>query len=102
MTGPDQAASSGFDRTQEDDHDLLTFGEVGLRLQDAIHNLLAQANALKAADGESAETRRLEKRIAQLQAAAARNESQPITDENFFKFFGYEGKPRRTAGTTPG
>jgi hypothetical protein len=62
-------------REAEDDYDLLTFGEAGARLD---HEIRVQRA-----------------RLASLRDAAARNARQPITDENFTKFFGYEGRARR-------
>jgi hypothetical protein len=82
-------------REDEDDYDLLTFGEAGARLDSEIRTLREQvveweesgagADTLAAARG----------RLAALVDAAQRNARQPITDENFTRFFGYAGKARR-------
>ncbi len=83
-------------REAEDDYDLLTFGEAGARLDHEIRvqrALIAEIGQRQPPDqGELAAARA---RLASLRDAAARNARQPITDENFTKFFGYEGRARR-------
>jgi hypothetical protein len=87
----DQSDPSGFDRTEEDDHDLLTFGEAGLRIAEAIEDMkTAIAHAKSPSEAEA-----LRLRLDQLTTAAARNSRQPITDETFERFFGYSGTARR-------
>lgn len=80
-----------FDRTQEDDHDLLTFGEAGIRLREAIDELRARI----AATDDNVEATALRRRLDLLTSAAERNRRQPITDETFERFFGYPGSARR-------
>ncbi len=83
-------------REDEDDYDLLTFGEAGARLDHEIRVLRALIDEIEQRQppdqGELAAARA---RLAALRDAAARNARQPITDENFTKFFGYEGRARR-------
>jgi hypothetical protein len=101
MTQPDDAGVPAETvRDDEDDYDLLTFGEAGVRLDAEIRALagevaLLEAAGLEAAGKEPAQLAKARERLAQLRDAAARNSRQPITDENFARFFGYEGKARR-------
>src|ERR1700733_11541774 len=91
---------SARDKVDEDDHDLLTFGEAGERLR-----LEIAAAARKGQDPQqSGPIEALEKAQARLEAlrsAAARNSAQPINDANFEKFFGYPGKARRNLPGAP-
>ena len=91
-----QADDEPLSRDDEDDYDLLTFGEAGARLDHEIRVLRTRIEDIEQRQqpdqGELAVTRA---RLAALRDAAARNARQPITDENFTKFFGYEGQARR-------
>jgi hypothetical protein len=91
-----QADDKPLSREVEDDYDLLTFGEAGARLDHEIRVLRARVDEIEqhqpADEGELATARA---RLSALRDAAARNARQPITDENFTKFFGYEGRARR-------
>src|ERR1700691_1628381 len=69
------------ERPEDDDHDLLTFGEAGARLEIEIRTLRARLREL--ADPQPRDE------------AAIAGGAQPINDENFEKFFGYPGKARR-------
>jgi hypothetical protein len=88
------ADDAGRDKVDEDDHDLLTFGEAGERLRIEIAaaarevQRLQQSGPLDALD-------KAEVRLAALRSAAARNSAQPINDANFERFFGYPGKAKR-------
>lgn len=83
-------------REDEADHDLLTFGEVGVRLQEQMTTLAARLARLQRDPAAGAdEVAAVSDRLDALRAAAERNARQPINDENFAKFFGYEGKARR-------
>ncbi|MGE9809464.1 acyl-CoA synthase [Janibacter sp. G1551] len=84
-----------FDRTQEEDHDLLTFGEAGLRLREALADLRARAAELRSSGASELDLAAVERRLSAMEKAAERNRAQPINDENFEKFFGYAGRPRR-------
>jgi hypothetical protein len=91
---------SDRDKVDEDDHDLLTFGEAGERLR------LEIAAATREVHGprQSGPIEALEKAQARLEAlrsAAARNSAQPINDANFEKFFGYPGKAKRNLPGAP-
>ena len=88
------------DKVDEDDHDLLTFGEAGERLRLEIAAAAREVQGLQ----QSGPIETLEKAQARLEAlrsAAARNSAQPINDANFEKFFGYPGKARRNLPCPP-
>lgn len=78
----------------DDDHDLLTFSEVGERLRVEIAEAESSLAALSSSC-DPAELGRARTRLEMLRAAAKRNSAQPINDENFEKFFGYPGKAKR-------
>jgi hypothetical protein len=91
---------SDRDKVDEDDHDLLTFGEAGERLRLEIAAAERKVEALQQSGPDEA----LEKARARLEAlrsAAARNSAQPINDANFEKFFGYPGKAKRNLPEAP-
>lgn len=101
MPAKDDSTDLARIKVDEDDHDLLTFGEVGERLRIEIasmHTLIAKLEASDDADGVQKARARLEA----LLSAANRNAAQPINDSNFEKFFGYAGKAKRNLpGSTP-
>jgi hypothetical protein len=80
-------------RPDEDDQDLLTYGEAGVRLQDEVASMRLRVAELEAT-GEDASAARI--RLDALEQAAARHARQRINDENFERFFGYAGRARRT------
>lgn len=96
-----QAASDEavIERLDEDDHDLLTYGEVAARLSEEIaaeSQRLREWEARVAAGQPLAEARdRSARRLEQLREALGRNRRQPITDANFERFFGFKGQARR-------
>jgi hypothetical protein len=81
-------------KVDEDDHDLLTFGEAGERLRIEIASIRTQIAQLEAS-GDPDALRKAKARLDALIAAASRNAAQPINDANFEKFFGYAGKAKR-------
>ena len=85
---------SGREKSDEDDHDLLTFGEAGERLRLEVAAAAQEVSRLKQ-DGPAHALEKAEARLDALRSAAARNSAQPINDANFEKFFGYPGKARR-------
>jgi hypothetical protein len=84
------------ERPEDDDHDLLTFGEAGARLEIEIRTLRARLRELENEQprDEAAITATAD-RLAAFEEGAERNRAQPINDENFEKFFGYPGHARR-------
>jgi hypothetical protein len=99
MENAQQPGEEAVAREEEDDYDLLTFGEAGARLDQEIKTLAREVERLRglvaAGEAEQAELKATEDRLELLRGAASRNARQPINDENFQKFFGYEGKARR-------
>jgi hypothetical protein len=94
------ADDASRDKVDEDDHDLLTFGEAGERLRLEIAAAAQEVQGLR----QSGPVEALEKAQARLEAlrsAAARNSAQPINDANFEKFFGYPGKAKRNLPGPP-
>jgi hypothetical protein len=81
-------------KLDDDDHDLLTFGEVGERLRLEVDSAAREVARLTDA-GSTAELARAETRLNDLRAAAQRNAAHPINDANFENFFGYPGRARR-------
>ncbi len=88
------ADDAGRDKVDEDDHDLLTFGEAGERLRIEIAAAAREVQRLQQS-GPLDELDKAEVRLAALRSAAARNSAQPINDANFERFFGYPGKAKR-------
>jgi hypothetical protein len=96
MPQPDDADATADNLHQdEDDYDLLTFGEVAVRLDAEIRALAGQVALLEEAGQDPAQLESARQRLERLREAAARNSRQPINDDNFARFFGYEGKARR-------
>jgi hypothetical protein len=92
MSGEDDAARGRMD---DDDHDLLTFGEVSERLRVEIATLRSRVAELRAS-GDADELARATTRLGALRAAAQRNAANPLNDTNFEKFFGYPGQAKPT------
>lgn len=88
-------------KLDEDDHDLLTFGEAGERLRLEIRAAEAQVAQLAAGTPDAAALREWRARLAALRDAAQRNSAQTINDENFERFFGYPGKAKRNLSVPP-
>lgn len=82
------------EREDEDDHDLLTYGEAGFRLDEAVREQREIVRHLEQA-GDAAAAAAARARLDDLEEAVARNQRQPINDENFEKFFGYPGSAKR-------
>ncbi|HEX3713930.1 MAG TPA: hypothetical protein VHV09_14145 [Trebonia sp.] len=84
------------ERPEDDDHDLLTFGEAGARLEIELRTMRARLAELESASPrDEAAIAQTAARLAALKEGAERNSAQPINDENFELFFGYPGKARR-------
>ncbi|MEB3070694.1 acyl-CoA synthetase [[Mycobacterium] vasticus] len=82
-------------KLDEDDHDLLTFGEAGERLRLEVQAAATRVTELEGGAGREAELTEAQARLSALRDAAKRNTAQPINDANFEKFFGYPGKAKR-------
>lgn len=90
---PESSSSVGRGKVDDDDHDLLTFGEAGewLRLEIAAAQTLVVDLVNSGPPDEQANARTP---LAALRSAALRNAAQPINDDNFERFFGYPGKSK--------
>jgi hypothetical protein len=98
QSGAESAAElpEDVERPEDDDHDLLTFGEAGARLEIEIRTVRARLRELQDEQPcDDAAIKAAADRLAALQESAERNRAQPINDENFESFFGYPGKARR-------
>ena len=86
-----------LERPADEDHDLLTYGEAGVRLQNEIRALRDEVARLEVegAPGVTEPLQATRARLTLLEDAAQRNARQPITDDNFEAFFGYRGTARR-------
>ena len=82
------------ERPDDDDHDLLTYGEAGARLHEEIEWQQQHLARLRADGAPGVEE--AQKRLKLLLDTAERNARQPINDENFERFFGYRGTARRS------
>jgi hypothetical protein len=94
------ADDAGRDKVDEDDHDLLTFGEAGERLRIEIAEAAREVGRLRQS-GPIEALDKAQARLEALRSAAARNTAQPINDANFEKFFGYPGKAKRNLPGAP-
>jgi hypothetical protein len=88
------------EKVDEDDHDLLTFGEAGERLRIEIAAAASEVERLQQSGGPD-DLQKAIGRLEALRSAAARNSAQPINDANFEKFFGYPGKAKRNLPGPP-
>lgn len=96
MSGANDHSVNGDARQKadEDDHDLLTFGEAGERLRLEIAAASAHLDQLQMS-GEPKDVEAARARLTALRAATRRNSAQPINDTNFERFFGYPGRAKR-------
>jgi len=100
MNSEKSSSATGREPLDEDDHDLLTFGEAGERLRIEIRNAQSKLeHARSSGDREAIEKTSI--RLNALIDAASRNRASRINDSNFEKFFGYPGIARRAADRTP-
>lgn len=101
MSAADHPTQNSREKLDEDDHDLLTFGEANERLRVEIAAAAARVADLMSA-GDTSDLDSARDRLEALRAAAHRNAAHPINDANFEKFFGYPGKARRNLPVEPG
>jgi hypothetical protein len=85
---------SSREKVDEDDHDLLTFGEAGERLRLEVAAAAQEVSRLQQ-DGPTDQLEKAKGQLEALRSAATRNSAQSINDANFEKFFGYPGKAKR-------
>jgi hypothetical protein len=92
-------SAPGPQRGDEDDHDLLTYGEVAVRLHEAIKAQEGLVTRL-AKHGDSTQVAEAQARLEALREAKERNRRQPVNDKNFEEFFGYTGTPQGGSSKT--
>jgi hypothetical protein len=95
MRSVETPAATTHQRDDEDDHDLLTYGEALARLSEEAARLRDRIAELEARPGGKNELLAARRRLDVLEQAAERNRRQPINDDNFEQFFGYRGTARR-------
>jgi hypothetical protein len=101
MSSPNEPVEAAArEKVDEDDHDLLTFGEAGERLRLEVGAASQEVTRLQQ-DGPADALEKAEARLEALRSAAVRNSAQPINDANFEKFFGYPGKAKRNLPGPP-
>jgi hypothetical protein len=77
-------------RPEEDDYDLLTYGEAGARLTEEIRRQNRVLTDLESSGAEDADIVAVRKRIGDLKAAAERQQAAALERADFTKFFGYD------------
>lgn len=87
--------SEQLDDEAEDDHDVLTYGQVSARLRAEIAGQRALVARLEADGAPPEQLTPARHRLDLLHDASRRNARQRITAENFERFFGYRGTTRR-------
>jgi hypothetical protein len=91
-----ESEEAAVQRPEDDDHDLLTFGEAGARLEIEIRAARALVRELEGGSPAAASALdRARTRLRALEEGAERNRAQRINDQNFERFFGYPGEARR-------
>jgi hypothetical protein len=82
------------DRPDDDDYDLLTFGEAGARLIEEIAKEKRRLVALEASGEDTSAAAAIRQRITDLEAAAERQRDAAVERADFTKFFGYDPKEK--------
>jgi hypothetical protein len=95
MAAKDIHTDTSREKMDEDDHDLLTFGEAGERLRLETDEAVALVKRLEEQQCSASKLQKAVARLDALRAAAGRNSAQPINDANFERFFGYPGVAKR-------
>jgi hypothetical protein len=86
---PSAAAKAPTQREDEDDHDLLTYGEVGARLSEELETQRALVATLEASGDPELESARM--RLTVLEEAIERNRSDRRGSEVYERWFGDRG-----------
>jgi hypothetical protein len=82
-------------RPDDDDYDLLTYGEAGARLAEEIGKGNQVLRGLLAANADDGEIAAIRTRIADLEAAVERQKAAALDTADFQRFFGYDPKAAR-------
>jgi hypothetical protein len=87
----------------EEDYDLLTYTEAGIRLAEEINREICRLASYEQADPPTEQSRRaaelVRRRLSALRDAQQRNARHALNDENFERFFGYPPS-RRASGVS--
>jgi hypothetical protein len=83
------------ERPDDDDYDLLTYGEAGARLAEEIARGKQALRDLEAADAGADQLAATRARIADLEAAVTRQKAAALDTKDFQRFFGYDPKAAR-------
>lgn len=78
------------ERSDDDDYDLLTYGEAGARLVEEIRRERDRLDRLLVSGAGDIELAHARQRIADLQDAADRQQAEAAERADFRKFFGYD------------
>jgi hypothetical protein len=83
------------ERPDDDDYDLLTYGEAGARLAEEIARGKQALRDLEAANAGADQLAATRARIADLEAAVTRQKAAALDTTDFQRFFGYDPKAAR-------
>lgn len=81
-------------RPEDDDYDLLTYGEAGARLVEEVRRQNRVLADLESSGADDAAIAAVRKRIEDLEAAAKRQQAAKADLADFTKFFGYDPKTK--------
>ena len=87
MTDPD-ASGYGDERPDTDDYDLLTYGEVAVRITEVLKEEQDRLAELERSGATEADTAVLRRRVADLDAGRTRYQQHAATSETFMQRFG--------------
>jgi hypothetical protein len=93
-----RAEPDAIERPEDDDYDLLTYGEAGARLTEEIRRQNRVLADLESSATDSADSRAqiaaVRNRIGDLKAAAKRQQEAAAEPADFTKFFGYDPRTK--------
>jgi hypothetical protein len=81
-------------RPDDEDYDLLTYGEAGARLAQEIRQETERLTELQSAGGDDVEIAAAQRRLAELEAAVRRQQAAASEAADFTRFFGYDPKAK--------
>jgi len=89
------------ERADDDDYDLLTYGEAGARLAELLNTERQRLDELSATPGaDPKEVEALRKRIELLRSSADRYRQHSASADKFTETFGFDPRPREKRGKT--
>jgi hypothetical protein len=84
---------SAVEREDEQDYDLLTFGQAGARLAEELGAERRRLAVLEGGSGSDEDVESSRQRVQALLEAQRRNRRTPFNDHRFEEFFGYAPPP---------